>query len=158
MLPLLASIGQFQARLAGGIEEDDWARAEAALRDASALVRVETGLTWVDATGQLADVPDVVVAVVIAAARRAFVNPDGLTAESIADYSQSFTPGSSDIYLTKAERNAVRRVAGRSGLWTLATTRVDVGADTPSVHREQWATTATTATEEIDPFSEGWAG
>ena len=154
MLPSLASLLQFQVRIPGGISDEDAPRAEAALEDASALVRAEAGKTWVDTFGALvADVPDVVVAVTIAAARRAFVNPDMLTAESIADYSSSFAHATTDVYLTKTERNAVRRAAGRSGLWTLATTRVDVGPDTPSVDPRGWTSGAL---EEVDPFSEGW--
>jgi hypothetical protein len=154
MLPPLASIDQFRVRLPSGMV-DDWDRAAAALEDASALVRVEAGKTWVNELGVLEGVPDVAVTVTIAAARRAFVNPDHLTAESIADYSATFAPGSSDIYLTKAERNAVRRVAGRAGLWTLATTRADADADTPSVLPEPWRTSTA---EEVDPFGEGWTG
>lgn len=154
MLPRLASIQQFAARLPGGVNDDDLLRAEATLDDASALVRAEAGVTWVNASGELENVPDVIVTVVCAAARRAFVNPNGLTAESIQDYQASFASASPDVYLTKQERNAIRRAVGRSGLWTLRTTRSDVGGDVPSVRRDEiWASTP----EEADPLSAGWA-
>ncbi len=156
MLPPLASFEQFAARIPGGVDLDDYARAEAVLQDASALVRLEAGLTWVNVANQLAaDLPDVAVAVTVAAARRAFVNPDMLASESIQDYSSTFSSTSPDIYLTKAERKALRRVTGRSGLWTLATTRVDTGADTPSITSGAFGSSTP---EEYDPYSEGWTG
>jgi len=156
MLTPLATVEQFAARLPGGIGVDDYDRAEAALQDASALVRLEAQTTWVDEAGALTiDLPDVVVAVTIAAARRAFVNPDGLASESIQDYSSTFPSASADIYLTRAERSAVRRAVQRSGLWTMATTRVDTAADVPAVVLDGWSSTLT---EELDPFDEGWSG
>lgn len=156
MLPPLASLEQFDARIPGGVSEEDEARAGAVLEDASTLVRDAAGRTWVDAdTGELETVPDAVVAVTIAAARRAFVNPDMVSSESIQDYSATFASASSDIYLTKAERATVRRAAGRSGLWTLGTTRVDVGGDVMSVTGSPWGSATP---EAIDPFSEGWTG
>lgn len=157
MLPPLATFDQFDARIPGGIDSEDSTRAEAALQDASALVRAEAGQTWVTDGVLDADVPDVIVMVTIAAAKRAFVNPDGTASESIQDYSRTFASTSSDVYLTKAERNAIRREVGRSGLWTLATTRADVGPDVPSVTcGGSWS--VTDAPEEYDPFGEGWAG
>jgi hypothetical protein len=155
MLPSLAALEDLAARIPGDISEEDYARAEAALADASAMVRTEAGQTWVDAEGELADVPDVAVAVTIAAARRAFVNPEMLASESIQDYSSTFSSPSSDIYLTKQERTALRRITGRSGLWTQATTRSDVGPDTPSVRPHPWGSTPS---EEYDPLAEGWVG
>jgi len=155
MLPSLATVEQFEVRISGGVEVGDLARAQAALDDASALVRVEAGITWLNAADELFEVPDVAVAVTIAAARRAFVNPDMIASESIQDYSTTFSSSSSDIYLTKAERLAIRRITGRSGLWTLATTRTDVGSDTPSVSGDGHTGSAPS---EHNPFAEGWAG
>lgn len=156
MLPPLASVQMFAARIPGGVDTADYARAGAVLQDASSLVRAEAGTDWVDDDDALLDtVPDVVVTVTIAAARRAFANPDMIASESIQDYSATFASSSADVYLTKAERNAVRRAVGRSGLWTLATTRTDVAGDVPSVTGEAWATSPR---EDYDPLSEGWGG
>lgn len=155
MLPSLATVEQFEVRIPGGVEVGDYARAQAALDDASSLVRTEASVTWVNAAGELFEVPDVAVTVAIAAARRAFVNPDMIASESIQDYSTTFSSSSSDIYLTKAERLAIRRITARSGLWTLATTRTDVGSDTPSVSRDGYAGSSS---EEHNPFGEGWTG
>lgn len=153
MLPPLASLPQFEARLPGGVlTADDLARAEATLQDASARVRAEAGVTWVTSGGDLGDVPDIIVAIVCAAARRAFVNPDMVASESIQDYAVSFSSASPDIYLTKSERQAIRRAVGRAGLWTLQTTRSDPdSADVPAVTRTTWP-----LAEEGDPFGEGW--
>lgn len=156
VLPAFATVSELAARMPGGLPDDETPRADAALSDASALIRAEAGTDWVDDAGALSGVPDVVVMVAIAVARRALSNPDGLTSESIQDYSRAFASNSAsaDVYLTKGERRVVRQAAGRSGLWTMATTRVDVGADVPSVTVGY----AGTSPEELDPFSEGWTG
>lgn len=154
MLPPLATIDQFDARLPGGLSTGDSARAEATLEDASALVRAEAGLTWVDDAGDLTEVPDIIVSVTLAAAKRAFVNPDMLRSEAIQDYQASFGSSSPDVYLTKAERDLIRRAVGRPGLWTLSTTRTDAAGDIPSVSPYGWASSVT---EDVDPYAEGWA-
>lgn len=154
MLPPLASIEQFDSRLPGGLSTVDGARAEATLEDASALVRAEAGQTWVDDAGELTDVPDICVSITLAAAKRAFVNPDMLRSEAIQDYQVAFGSSSPDVYLTKAERDLIRRAVGRAGLWTLSTTRSDNAAgDVPSVTAHGWASGVD---EDVDPYAEGW--
>ncbi len=159
VLPAFASTDDLSARLPGGLSDDDLTRAEAALSDASALIRAEAGKTWVDDLLALSGVPDVVVSITIAAARRALTNPDGVTSESVQDYSRAFaaTSASADIYLTRGEKSLVRRAAGGTGLWTLSTTRSDVGGDVPAVV-SSYAIVGSNADEEVDPFSEGWTG
>lgn len=120
-LPAFASIEDLEARMG---PMSDPARAQAALDDASALIRAEAGETWVDDDGTLAaDVPGVLLTICCKAARRSLANPDGVTSESIEDYSVSFGNTSPDVYLTKAERAMVRRAAGRNSVGTLATSR-----------------------------------
>ena len=154
MLPPLATTIQFDARLPGGLSSDDGARAEATLEDASALVRAEAGQTWVNDAGDLVDVPDIIVSVTLAVAKRAFVNPDMVRSEGIQDYQVSFGSSSPDVYLTKAERDLIRRAVGRAGLWTLSTTRTDTpGGDLPAVSPTGGVSTIQ---EELDPFAEGW--
>lgn len=123
MLPAFVDVETLAARIPGGIDVDDEARAQAALDDASTLVRAAAGIDWVDEHGQLvADVPDVVATVTAAAARRAFVNPEGLAQETVAGYGASYSSASGDVYLTKTERKLIRRAAGiaSSGSITLA--------------------------------------
>jgi hypothetical protein len=121
VLPAFATLDQLTARVAGGQVNDT--RAQAVLDDASARIRAEAVKTWVDDAGALvADLPDIVVAVCLQAALRAYQNPERMTQEGIGTgYVQSNV--SADVYLTKAELRLVRRAAGNTGLWTKPTTR-----------------------------------
>lgn len=126
-LPSLASVAALEARL--GVEPDsladtDLARAEAALEDASILVRAEAGKSWVDGLGALSGVPDPVATVVVLAAARAYRNPDGLASESIGGaYAYSYgSEAQGGVYLTDAERRIVRVSASASrGVYTVGT-------------------------------------
>jgi len=137
-LPALASLEALAARMPSGIAEGDEARARAALDDASAIIRAEAGEDWVTDDEPPAldedNLPDVVVSVCLAAARRAFVNPDGVTAESLDGYSTQYRNDSADVYLTRHERRLVKGAAGLGSLGVHRTTRSDYGAlDTPGV-------------------------
>lgn len=125
MLPAFASVADLEARLgldpqtlAGG----ELARARAALADASALVRLESGQTWVDDAGALT-APDALIRVVLAAAQRNYTNPDGVVQESVGPFARRLSDQSTGVYLTKAELDIVRRFRPASGLWTLRTQR-----------------------------------
>lgn len=136
MLESLASLEDFEDRIAGGIAEEDATRAQAVLDDASALVRAEAGKSWMSEAGMLeSDIPDVILTIVMKAAKRAFTNPDEVRSESIDNYSTSY----GDVYLTKTEVSLVRGAAGiRGGLWTQSTTRTepDFGSDLPDVSQD----------------------
>lgn len=135
-LPALATLEQFAARLPGGVSEDDETRAQAALEDASALIRSAAGgTTWTTTNDAdevvLADnLPDVIVMICIAAARRAYVNPEGIRAESPGGYSVTYADSSADIYLTREERRRVRAAAGRNGLGVIPLSRGPVETST----------------------------
>lgn len=121
MLPSLATLDELEVRIG---RQDDAARAEAVLRDASNLARDEAKKNWVDDAGAISGVPDVVVTLVLTVARRALENPAGLTSETVGDYTwrrEGIEPG---VYLTEREIRILRRIAGKSGLWTQATTRI----------------------------------
>ena len=119
-LPVLVSLDDFALRL-GGIAAADEDRAQAALNDASALIRAETGgEDWVDADGGLEEVPEVIAAVCIAAAIRAFRNPDGVRQETIGNYSVAYADSSTAVFLTEGERRIIRRAAGLTGLNSVA--------------------------------------
>lgn len=136
MLESLATLEMFEERIAGGIAEEDTVRAQAVLDDASALVRAEAGKSWIGSSGMLEDdIPDVILTIVMKAAKRAFTNPDEVRSESIDNYSTSY----GDVYLTKTEVSLVRGAAGvRGGLWTQSTTRrePDFGGDLPDVSQD----------------------
>lgn len=123
-LPALATLEQLEVRTPGGLT--DTSRAQAALDDASAMVRSIAGKTWTTEGELDEDIPGIVTVVTCAAARRVLANPDGLTQEGIDDYSYSIANASPDVYLTKAERAAIRSAAGRAGVWTLGTTRTGI--------------------------------
>lgn len=92
-------------------------RAQAALDDASALIRNVANLTWVDDEGVLLDtVPDIVVAICLAVAIRAYRNTDGVKQASVGDVSVTYGADSSGaaVFLTREERKAINRAIGRS--------------------------------------------
>lgn len=127
-LPPLVPVDALERALGlsvGTLAGADLARAEEVLQDASALVRLSAGRTWVDAGGVLLDVPEAVFTITRTAARRGYDNPHGFETESIGSYSYTL-PGSEGggVYLTATERADVRgAVATRRGLRTMATTK-----------------------------------
>lgn len=134
MLPALASVAELEARLGldpGTLTGADLERARAALADASALVRMEAGCTWVDEAGNLTVVPDAIVRVVLAVALRNWINPDGVIQESVGPFARRLSDESAGAYLTRAEAAICRmfRCSGQS-LWTLQTTRDGDDANT----------------------------
>lgn len=125
MLPL-ADITDIEARLGRTFSGDELTRVEALLDDASALVRDEASLTWIDpGTGLLTTVPGSIRAVVLRSVERAVRNPQGFSAESAGDYSYQRTNVEPGVYLTDGERQVIRRATGRTGLWTQPVTRGD---------------------------------
>lgn len=125
MLPAFASTSELAVRIPGGISDDDEARAQGVLEDASSLIRAEAGTTWVTEGVLDEDVPDIVVTVCIAAAKRAFTNPEAVTSESLGDAARSFGDASSDVYLTAAEKRLVRRAAGLAS--TIGSIAMEIG-------------------------------
>ena len=133
MLPAFATTDQLAARFPGGIASVDAARAQAALDDASAKVRAETNKDWMVPGATSSDppvidpaLPDIIVIVTLAAALRAFTNPEQLSQEGIGTYHASYANGSMDVYLTSQERRLIRKAAGNTGVWTQPTTRGNV--------------------------------
>lgn len=120
VLPALVSLEDFALRV-GGIDAADEDRAQAALDDASALVRADAcGEDWVDDDDELEDVPGVVTAIVIAVAIRAWRNPDGVRSETIGNYSVAYGDTSTAVFLTEGERRLIRRAAGCTGIGSIA--------------------------------------
>ena len=126
MLPPLVLLEDAEARLGKVFDLDEQERPLAVLADASALVRAEAGRTWVDDTGEVADVPDVVAAVVLRVAIRAIEHPEGFVSESGGDYTYTRRGVEDGVYLTDREERMIRRAVGRSGLWTQPVERGDI--------------------------------
>ncbi len=124
MLPPLASLEALSLRLGVTLAGAEADRAGAILDDASALVRSEAGREWVDDEVVLLDVPAVVESVTLAAAYRAFRNPDGVAQTSLGDASIHYDRGDGQaaVYLTRDERKAIRRAAGTSAVGAIELT------------------------------------
>ncbi|MFI8942761.1 hypothetical protein [Streptomyces syringium] len=67
--------------------------------------------------------PDGATAVVMSAAGRAYVNPSGATYETIGP--MSVQRPQAGLYLTKAEKTALKSMAGRGGAFTIDPTPAD---------------------------------
>lgn len=127
----LATTEQLRIRLGkSSFSAKDEARAGAVLDDVSAFARSE-GRPWPDAAAAGADV----VAVVLAASKRAYNNPNMYVSRAAGVFNHrvhdsafvtgTFTKAELDI-LARARRKASRS----SGLWTQATTKGDYGFPT----------------------------
>jgi hypothetical protein len=128
MLPALATLDELEARLGvdpGSLSGPDRTRAQAALDDASALVREESRRDWVDTDGAITAPPSLI-RVTLGAALRTFRNPDGEISQTAGPFSRTVKAADVGVYLTPAEVEIVRRYRQEStGLWTLRTTRGD---------------------------------
>jgi hypothetical protein len=115
--PALATVEALQERLGRTLDGVNATRAQAALDDASALVRSAANKTWVTDEALDADIPDVVVAITLTAARRAFENPNGLASQNIGSYAYTReSAGTPGLFLTADEVAALQLAAGDNGL------------------------------------------
>lgn len=127
--PPIADATALGVRLGRTLTGTDLARAEAILGDVSAMARKLSGDSgrWVDTDAEpdVADAPDDVIAVVLAAARRLFLNPDGFASEQDGDYSYRIDSDSLPTgggMFTTAESDVLSSYADTSELWSLKTT------------------------------------
>lgn len=153
-LPSLATLEDFQARLGIPLLDDydepldpDGIRAQAALDDASALVRSAAGLEWVDEYGELEDVPDIATSITLAVAGRTYQNPQGFSQATVGDSSVSYSRegNAGGIFLTKSEERALRRL-GSGGIGEIV-----VGKDYELRGTQEWVE----VTNGGDPFPYG---
>lgn len=129
LLPPLAKVADLEARMNREFTEaGDEAAAEAALDEASEIVREESGNTWVSPTdSSVITAPRIVKIIVLRVAERKLRNPDGLSSETAGDYSYQRNGVGADggLYLTPWEIKVLNRQSGRTGLWVQPTTRGD---------------------------------
>ncbi|MET9728676.1 hypothetical protein [Streptomyces zaomyceticus] len=92
--------------------------------------------------------PDQATAVVLSVAGRAYVNPQQVTYETIGPQSVQRPAGSGGLYLTKADKAALKALAGRGGAFTVDPTPADA---TPS---PTWPVTDDRYPGE--PYEPGW--
>lgn len=120
-LPSLADTDDLSDRLGRELTDPEVARAEAALEDASALVREEARRDFAEGP------PPAIQAVVLTASLRVMRNPDGFVQEMIGSYSYRRREDDVSVYLTAAEKAicARYRQTGGNGLWTMKIQRDD---------------------------------
>jgi hypothetical protein len=126
-LTAVATVQQLGDRLGRDLEGAEARRAEAVIADVSAVALSITGQAW-DSPFQ---VPGEIVAVVLAAARRVFTNPDGFVSQSVGPFSNTRAAGavSSDVFVA-SELAVLKAFKARKPLWTLSTTRGDADHET----------------------------
>lgn len=69
--------------------------------------------------------PDQATAIVLSASGRAYVNPQQVSYETIGPMSVQRPSGSGGLYLTKADKAALKALAGRGGAFTVDPTPED---------------------------------
>lgn len=117
----LADVYDLGVRLGTELTGADEDRAQAVLDDVSAYARKTAGRTWDGSEGNVA--PDDVVAVVLAAARRLYVNPNGFASEQDGDYSYRLPAETAAAgVFTDAEVELLESYRDTSGLWSLKLT------------------------------------
>lgn len=140
-LPLIASVADLQNRTGETYTGTEDARATAALADASDLARFEASSTWVD-DANLSTAPAAAKVIVLKAAARAMLNPEGLTVEADGDY-QAGRQGRDDVsdgvYFTEDERRVLAALGDTpTGLYTLETTKGPGEADAYACRRSNY--------------------
>lgn len=127
-LATLASVQELADWLGEPIVEGtaEGKRAAMCLRAASALVRKESGRTWLTEAGTLEPtVPDDVTMVTLYVASRVFDNRNAQTRGGIDDYQEGWKVDEAGAYLTPSERRTLApyRAAAAGGLGVVSTTR-----------------------------------
>lgn len=143
----LATVGELADWLGETITDGstEAKRAAMCLRAASALVRKESGRTWLTDAGTLVDpLPEDVKMVTLYCASRVFDNRNAQTRGGVDDYSEGWKVDESGAYLTVSERKLLApfRAAVAGGLGVVSTTRREVPppasgwvpTDTPDVY------------------------
>lgn len=97
-----------------GLGEIDGGRADLLIQQAVAL-----------AESVVRPLPDQATAVVLSVAGRAYVNPQQVSYETIGPMSVQRPSGSGGLYLTKADKAALKSLAGRGGAFTVDPTPAD---------------------------------
>lgn len=118
----LASVEDLQRLMKRTFADAELDQADIVLDAVSAWARSVSGQAWAEAP---VGVPSDVMYVVLAAARRVLVNPDGVTQESMGPFSKSYDKPPKDFF-TVAELAILKRYREKSaggGLFTVGFTR-----------------------------------
>ena len=119
-LPSLAPLSLLVRKLGYTPTGPEADRADHLLAEASELIRDVAGKTFTTDQGVLDSVPRRVSMICVAAAFRAFSNPEALSQRSIGDSSKSYDrasrEGGEDVYLTSREEDSIRRAASNNSM------------------------------------------
>lgn len=137
-LPPLASVDELSARTGQSYDGRDWVRAEAALSDASALVRGEAGLDWYDPDTEAITAPGVARAIVLRLAAQVMRNPLGYTSETAGEFTYHLPAGQAGMVLTAADRRVLQRIAVGGSLASVSIERDYLISDAPRVEVAGW--------------------
>jgi hypothetical protein len=114
----LATVEDLSVRVPGGIPASDSARALAYLEDASGLIREETGQDFDD------EIPPTARRICIAAALRAWFNPDFVNQTTIGDFTARLGVAGG-VYLTEVEKADLAKLSASSDFWVQPIGRKD---------------------------------
>jgi hypothetical protein len=130
----LATVGELADWLGEAIPADstEGKRATMCLRAASALVRKESGRTWLEGGELVDDLPDDVRMVTLYCASRIFDNRNAQTRGGLDDYQEGWKVDESGAYLTASERRQLApfRESTAGGIGSVATTRGEAPVST----------------------------
>jgi len=110
------------------VNSADEKRAQLCLRIASALVRKESGQTWLATDGTLVDpLPEDAVMVTLYCASRVYDNRTAQTTSGIDDHNERWIVDEAGAYLTASEKAMLSqfKAGSRRGIGVLETTRQD---------------------------------
>lgn len=152
----LADLADLEIRLRRGLEGTEAAAAEAAIDDASALIRAESGRSWLDENGD----PDPRVSpIVLAVALRAFRNPEGYSSQTVGSWTGTVGGTGQDVasgvYLTSHERVQLRALMGAGGLTSIPVVRPEELASDGTVYVPVDYATGAEETSTAFPFLTG---
>jgi len=130
-MPPLATVQDLSARVGEQLIDSD-PQVLYYLDAASALIRAETGRTWVVSGDLDPNLPAEVRVICVEVAARLWRNPEGVIQETTGPFTQRLPDKFADgLFLTASEKSQLARYrATRPGLWSLKTTRDDVFLDT----------------------------
>lgn len=117
-LPPLADLLQFEDWVEGDFGITDL-QIESWLRSASALVRRRARRTWANDEGELEDVPEDVIGIVLQVVERKWRNPTGVVQDTSGPFTVRWSERTPDgLYLTDDEKEVLDGYRAKSGLWT----------------------------------------
>lgn len=107
------TLTDFTNRHNAAVAEADETRLGALLSDACDMAQDIMASSYTEGD----EIPGAIISVIVSAVRRAFENPLGLTGETVGNYTwQGGRSGGAGIYFTLAEKQTLRRAAGKLGV------------------------------------------